>query len=105
MTPQTKPVDVQSDGTTHKLPPLMREVGVHQMVIDNTGSMTTQAAEYTRDDSKFVKWGKCPQKLLGCSELYAVCAAAAQADCSADPSCSAFSVKRVKIYQDGQQLM
>ena len=52
-------------------------------------------AAYAKDESKFVKWGKCSQKRFGCSKVYAVCAAAAQADCSTDPTCRAFTVKKL----------
>jgi len=58
-------------------------------------SIDGKAAAYTKHGGKFVKWGKCSQKQRGCSKVYAVCAAAAQADCSADSSCRALAVKKL----------
>merc|ERR1719453_1746746 len=58
-------------------------------------TMAPKASAYNKAASKFVKWGKCKQRRFGCSKIYARCAAAAEADCIADPSCRAFTVKKL----------
>jgi len=73
--------------------------------------MAPKVAAYAKGESKFVKWRKCKfggwpgaRRARGkccfgkckfkCSKVYAVCAAEAQASCSADATCRAVAVKK-----------